>query len=56
MDPEGPPTVDAAGAARSVQAAELTMHEDVLIELWSPEALERLARSYWRFLEAARSA
>jgi hypothetical protein len=51
VDPEGPPTLDAAGAARSVQAAELTMHDDVLIELWSPEALERLARSYWRFLE-----
>ena len=51
VDPEGAPTIDADGAARSVQAAELTIPADALVELWSPETLERLARTYWRFLE-----
>src|SRR5579862_1399805 len=51
VDPEGAPTIDADGAARSVQAAELTIPTDALIELWTPAALERLARTYWRFLE-----
>jgi hypothetical protein len=44
-------TVDAeTGAMRSVQAADLTLSERVLRELWSAENLERLARTYWRFL------
>jgi hypothetical protein len=51
VDPEGAPTIDADGAARSVQAAELTIPTGELVELWSPETLERLARTYWRFLE-----
>jgi len=51
VDPEGAPSIDADGAARSVQAAELTIPTHSLVELWSPEALERLARTYWRFLE-----
>jgi hypothetical protein len=51
VDPEGAPTIDADGAARSVQAAELTIPADALVELWSPATLERLARTYWRFLE-----
>ncbi|HEX4033978.1 MAG TPA: hypothetical protein VHX66_06005 [Solirubrobacteraceae bacterium] len=51
VDPEGAPTIDAQGAARSVQAAELTIPTPDALELWSPEALERLARTYWRFLE-----
>src|ERR1700678_3009874 len=51
VDPEGSPTISADGAARSVQAAELTIPAPVAIELWSPETLERLARTYWRFLE-----
>jgi hypothetical protein len=51
VDPEGGPTIDASGAARSVQAAELLIPTSALIELWSPEWLERLARTYWRFLE-----
>ena len=43
--------VDArTGAMRSVQAADLTLSERVLRELWSAENLERLARTYWRFL------
>jgi hypothetical protein len=51
VDPEGAPTIDADGAARSVQAAELTIPADALVELWTPASLERLARTYWRFLE-----
>jgi hypothetical protein len=51
VDPEGAPTIDADGAARSVQAAELTIPVGELVELWTPETLERLARTYWRFLE-----
>jgi hypothetical protein len=51
VDPEGAPTIDADGAARSVQAAELTIPLDALVELWTPAMLERLARTYWRFLE-----
>ncbi len=44
-------TVDAdTGAMRSVQAADLTLSERALGELWSAENLERLARTYWRFL------
>jgi hypothetical protein len=38
------------GAVRSVQTADLLLSERALRELWSPECLERLARSYWRFL------
>jgi hypothetical protein len=35
---------------RSIQAADLSLPEAVLRELWSPMYLERLARTYWRFL------
>jgi hypothetical protein len=51
VDPEGAPTIDADGVATSVQAAELTIPADALVELWTAETLERLARTYWRFLE-----
>ena len=40
----------ADGAVRSVQAAELTLPHDEVEELWTPVNLERLARTYWRFL------
>jgi hypothetical protein len=44
-------TVDErTGAMRSVQTADLMLSESALSELWSPENLERLARTYWRFL------
>lgn len=44
-------TVDAdTGAMRSVQTADLRLSERALGELWSAENLERLARTYWRFL------
>ncbi len=51
-DPEES-TMIARGAVRSVQAAELTLPADELEELWSPKNLERLARTYWRFLSRA---
>ena len=43
-------TMDAHGAVRSVQAAELTLPVAALAQIWSPMHLERLARTYWRFL------
>ena len=41
---------DATGAVRSVQTAELEIEEAALEDIWSPTHLERLARTYWRFL------
>ncbi len=38
------------GAVRSVQSAELLLDAAALREIWSPASLERLARTYWRFL------
>jgi hypothetical protein len=38
------------GAVRSVQAADLYMPQDALRQIWTPVHLERLARTYWRFL------
>jgi hypothetical protein len=43
-------TFDDEGAVRSVQAADLTMAEDQLEAIWSPMHLERLARTYWKYL------
>ncbi|MGH2878886.1 MAG: hypothetical protein ACRDK4_04670 [Solirubrobacteraceae bacterium] len=40
----------ASGAMRSVQTAEMTLPAAALRELWKPMNLERLARTYWRFL------
>jgi hypothetical protein len=42
--------IDERGAVRSVQGADVILAEDELEKLWSPENLERLARTYWRFL------
>lgn len=50
VDPDEHTTIDADGAVRSVQAADLTVPVEVLDGIWSPEHLERLARTYWRFL------
>jgi hypothetical protein len=41
---------DSTGAVRSVQTAEVLMDTDALEQIWSAEYLERLARTYWRFL------
>jgi hypothetical protein len=38
------------GAVRSVQKADLVIDEAALKEIWTPAHLERLARTYWRFL------
>jgi len=43
-------TIGAEGAVRSVQTGELTLPTAALETLWSPMQLERLARTYWRFL------
>jgi hypothetical protein len=50
VSPEEHTTMDARGAVRSIQAAELTLPASALRDLWSPMYLERLARTYWRFL------
>jgi hypothetical protein len=39
-----------SGAVRSVQTADLLLPMAALREIWSPAHLERLARTYWRFL------
>ncbi len=50
-DPHDATAIDPdTGAVRSVQAADLYMPTAALEDLWSPEHLERLARTYWRFL------
>ena len=41
---------DERGAVRSVQAARMRLPAERVEEIWSPMYLERLARTYWRFL------
>ena len=48
--PEEHTTTGADGAVLSVQSADITLPEDAMVELWSAHNLERLARTYWRFL------
>jgi len=43
-------SIGGEGAVRSVQTGELTLPAAALEQLWSPMQLERLARTYWRFL------
>lgn len=43
-------TVDATGACRSVQSADMLMPAAAIQAIWTPMHLERLARTYWRFL------
>jgi hypothetical protein len=38
------------GAVRSAQKANLVIEQSALKEIWTPVHLERLARTYWRFL------
>jgi hypothetical protein len=38
------------GDVTSIQAAEISLPEAAIEEIWSPRHLERLARTYWRFL------
>src|SRR4051794_22585015 len=42
--------MDRSGAVRSIQAANVDMPEDELLALWKPMNLERLARTYWKYL------
>jgi hypothetical protein len=49
-DPEQHTTMDESGAVRSVQAANLMMPESDLVAIWTPMHLERLARTYWKYL------
>lgn len=49
-DPEQHTTMDESGAVRSIQAANVDMPERELEAIWSPMHLERLARTYWRYL------
>jgi hypothetical protein len=45
--------IDEQGAVRSIQSADVILPTEELETLWSPENLERLARTYWRFLTRA---
>jgi hypothetical protein len=49
-DPEEHTVMDERGAVRSVQAADISMPADDLDAIWSPMHLERLARTYWKYL------
>ncbi len=42
--------VPETGAVASVQEARVTVRRELLDELWSPPYLERLGRSYWRWI------
>ncbi|HEV2980577.1 MAG TPA: hypothetical protein VGX51_04030 [Solirubrobacteraceae bacterium] len=39
-----------SGAVRSVQTADIFLPAQALQEIWTPVYLERLARTYWRYL------
>ena len=43
----------ATGAVRSVQSAEVVLPAERIDAMWAPQYLERLARTYWRFLTRA---
>jgi hypothetical protein len=49
-DPEQHTVMDAGGAVRSIQAANVDMPTSELDAIWTPEHLERLARTYWKYL------
>jgi hypothetical protein len=50
VSPRRSTVVAGDGAVRSVQSAELTMCGGDLDRLLCPESIEKLARTYWRFL------
>jgi hypothetical protein len=45
--------IDADGAVRSIQGADIVLPDQLFGELWTAETLERLARTYWSFLSHA---
>jgi hypothetical protein len=49
-DPAEHTVMDEHGAVRSTQAAEISMPTADLEAIWTPMYLERLARTYWRYL------
>jgi hypothetical protein len=49
-DPEHHTVMDESGAVRSIQAADVEMPEERLDLIWTPMHLERLARTYWKYL------
>jgi hypothetical protein len=49
-DPEEHTMMDEGGSVRSVQAANITMPQAELDQIWTPTNLERLARTYWKYL------
>ena len=49
-DPEEHTVMDERGSVRSIQAADLSMPTHELDAIWSPMHLERLARTYWKYL------
>jgi hypothetical protein len=49
-DPAEHTVMDEHGAVRSTQAAEISMPAADLEAIWTPMYLERLARTYWRYL------
>jgi hypothetical protein len=49
-DPEHHTVMDSSGSVRSIQAANVDMPEPELLALWKPMNLERLARTYWKYL------
>jgi hypothetical protein len=49
-EPDDHTVMDSRGAVRSIQAANVTMPEGDLDALWTPLYLERLARTYWKYL------
>jgi hypothetical protein len=49
-DPEQHTVMDKGGAVRSIQAANVDMPRAQLDGIWTPMHLERLARTYWKYL------
>jgi hypothetical protein len=49
-DPEQHTVMDEQGSVKSIQAANVIMPEAELDAIWSPTHLERLARTYWKYL------
>jgi hypothetical protein len=49
-DPEEHTIYDEHGAVRSIQAADITLPVAELDAIWTPMHLERLARTYWKYL------
>jgi hypothetical protein len=52
-DPDRHTAFDEHGAVHSIQAADLTMPAAELDAIWTPMHLERLARTYWKYLSRA---